>query len=132
MDLHGFSTKDIGNLGERVAEEYFRRHGFMVLGRNIRSRFGEIDIVAKSKADSCLHIVEVKARTCVEFPDERLENAYDPGDNLHARKIRKLGQMALWYVAMTNWEGEWQIDGLVIWLRKWDGIARVRHFPQLL
>lgn len=132
MNLENFSTKDIGNLGEKVGGEYLRRLGFTDIGRNIRSSFGEIDIVATSRDGACLHIVEVKARLCMEFPDGRFEATYDPSANLHTHKIQKVARMASWYVGLTGWEGEWQIDGLTVWLRKRDGMARVRYYPQLL
>ena len=132
MNLDNFSTKDIGNLGERVGGEYLRRLGFTGICRNIRSSFGEIDIVATSRDGACLHIIEVKTRLCMEFPGRRFEAAYDPSDNLHAHKIRRVARLASWYVGLTDWEGEWQIDGLTVWLRKRDGMARVRYYPQLL
>lgn len=130
MDLRQCSSKDIGVLGERVAAEYLRRHGLTILDTNIRTTFGELDVVARSCA--CLHIVEVKALKCVEFPNEFALEAYGPGENLHERKIRKVARMAAWYVGRIGWEGEWQIDGTLVWLRERDALARVRHYPQIL
>lgn len=130
MNLRGVSTKEIGRLGERVAGEYLRRHGFVVAGTNIRSKFGEIDIVAKSR--EIVHIIEVKSRLCKTFPDTYAESAYDPGDNLHRHKINKVARMGFWYVDMIAWEGEWQVDGLLVWLRERDGMARISYYPQLL
>jgi len=55
------SNISIGQLGEEIAEEYLRRHGYEILERNFRSRrWGEIDIVAIE--DDVLVFVEVKAR----------------------------------------------------------------------
>lgn len=130
MNLYGKSSKEVGILGERVAGEYLRRHGFTLVGRNIKSNFGEIDIVARSH--ECLYIIEVKARLCDEFPNEQSENAFNPSDNLHRRKISKVARLGSWYVGVTEWEGEWQVDGVVVWLRKRDGMARVRYYPQLV
>ena len=50
--LFGFSAED-------RACEFLQNHGFAILCRNFRSRFGEIDIIAKK--DEILHFIEVKA-----------------------------------------------------------------------
>ena len=56
----------IGNLGEDLACEYLVEKGYNILRRNVRSRRGELDIVAKS-SDQTLVFVEVK--TMASPPD---------------------------------------------------------------
>ncbi len=51
---------ELGRLGERLACEHFERLGFRVLERNVRSRGGEIDLIAFD--GTTLVFVEVK--TC--------------------------------------------------------------------
>ncbi|MDR3547865.1 MAG: YraN family protein [Candidatus Pacebacteria bacterium] len=131
MEISQLSRKDIGTLGERVAAEYLRRHGFDIVDRNVCRKTGEIDVIAKKEGR--LHFVEVKTLVCREFPTAKdVQDYYDPSQNLHANKIRKVARTSEWYMADINWEGESQIDGVVIWLREWDGLARVRYFPQIL
>lgn len=50
-----------GRLGEDYACEYLKNKGFNIEKRNYRSRFGEIDIIARS--DEYLLFVEVKTRS---------------------------------------------------------------------
>jgi len=50
----------LGERGERAAARYLRRHGMRVLLRGYRTRWGEIDLIAR-EAD-ILVFVEVKAR----------------------------------------------------------------------
>lgn len=50
----------LGAFGERVAASYLRELGMVVLARNWRCRFGEIDLVARD--GSTLVICEVKTR----------------------------------------------------------------------
>ncbi len=45
-------------MGEDLAAEYLKRRGYKILHRNFRTRFGEIDIVAKK--GKTLVFVEVK------------------------------------------------------------------------
>lgn len=42
-------SKDLGELGEKIACEYLVEKGFNILGKNWRISFGEIDIIAKKK-----------------------------------------------------------------------------------
>jgi hypothetical protein len=52
--------------------------------------------------------------------------------NLHPWKLQKVARTAEWYCLEKHWEGEWQIDGCLVWLRRRDGRAHVRYLPQLL
>jgi putative endonuclease len=124
------SRKVIGNMGETIAAVYLERHGFKVIGRNIARKTGELDIVAK-KAGT-LHIVEVKTMSCAEFPGAGAFDRYDPADNLHTHKIHKVARTAEWYVANIGWEGDWQVDGALVWIRERDKVARIRYLPQIL
>jgi len=53
-------NKDIGALGENIAEEYLTNMGYIVLDKNFRSKFGEIDIIGKD--GNYIAFIEVKAR----------------------------------------------------------------------
>jgi putative endonuclease len=54
-----------GRLGEDRACEYLKKQGYKILERNVRTPFGEIDIVARDKNDLCF--VEVKNRRDANF-----------------------------------------------------------------
>lgn len=64
------TTRDSGNLGERIAGEFLKKKGYKILGRNFRSKFGEIDIIAQEAG--ALVFVEVKTRWSKKFgaPEE--------------------------------------------------------------
>ena len=42
------SSRSVGAAGENRAAEYLRAHGFVIIGRNWRTRSGEIDIIDAS------------------------------------------------------------------------------------
>ena len=131
MDLTSKTRKEVGALGEEAAAQYFRKHGFSIRDRNVALKTGELDLVAER--EGVLHVVEVKSMLVEDFPDtENAHDAYDPSENLHEAKIRKVARTGEWYVLMENWEGEWQVDGCLVWLRRRDGVARVRYLPQIL
>ncbi|MEY7999602.1 YraN family protein [Clostridium sp. Mt-5] len=57
--MHSFN-KDIGSLGEDVAENYLREIGYIILERNFRCKTGEVDIIGKDGNYLCF--IEVKSR----------------------------------------------------------------------
>lgn len=131
MDISSYSRKEVGALGEKVATEYLKRHGFSIRDRNFARKTGELDIVAE-KVDT-LHFVEVKTILTDEFRDANSAvDDYDPSLNLHEAKIRKVARTGEWYVLEKNWEGDWQVDGMLVWLRRRDGMARVQYLPQIV
>jgi putative endonuclease len=54
-----------GRWGEDTAARHYQRAGYLVLGRNWRCRFGEIDLIAGR--GHTLVIVEVKARRTAAY-----------------------------------------------------------------
>ncbi len=54
------NRQELGRLGEDTACAFLEENGFEIIGRNCNSRWGEIDIIAKS--DTVLVFVEVKLR----------------------------------------------------------------------
>ena len=54
------TTKLLGAWGEALAAEYLRKKHYRILASGYRSRFGEIDLIAKNR--KCLVFVEVKLR----------------------------------------------------------------------
>src|SRR5689334_7726364 len=95
MSVSADPRRALGALGERLAAEHLTRAGYLVLGRNYRTRFGEIDIIA---ADSrCLVFCEVKTRVAgrPSGPDGSL-------DAIGTRKQRRLRAMAREWLAAED------------------------------
>ena len=131
LDFSSQTRKEIGNYGEDVAVTYLLRRGFKICDRNIARKTGELDIIAK-EADT-MHFIEVKTLLVEDFPDEKNTlDRYAPSLNLHEAKIRKVARTGEWYVIEKEWEGEWQVDGCLVWLRRRDGVARVQYLPQIV
>ncbi len=79
-----------GAFGEERAAEYLRRRGFKILARNVRTAFGEMDIVAMDGAT--VVFVEVKSR--------RSRGGLEAVD---ARKRKRLSRLALAFLARAGW-----------------------------
>ncbi|MBR1673246.1 MAG: YraN family protein [Fretibacterium sp.] len=92
-------------LGRR-AEDYAARRvaslGWKLLGRNIRSRYGELDIVAMDGPAEELVVVEVRCRTASEVQS--------PLDSVGPRKLHALVRAGQAFVEKTGWTGFWRID----------------------
>lgn len=54
-------NKNLGDAGEEIAARYLQGQGFEILGRNLRYRRGELDIVAQRRGE--LHFIEVRTRS---------------------------------------------------------------------
>lgn len=59
------TAKEIGNIGEDIAENYLKKRFWKILSRNYKARGGEIDIIAYR--NGVLVYFEVKARSNDSF-----------------------------------------------------------------
>ena len=84
--------QSFGRTGEDLACEELQRRGYAILARRYRSRFGEIDIVAR--CGPAIVFVEVKARAGDDFGGSAA--AVTPW------KQRRISQMAVDYIARHN------------------------------
>ena len=128
-DMTTCTTKEVGDYGEKAAAQYLKAQTFSILERNYRRKTGEIDIIARRY--QTIHCVEVKTRLCHEFPLGDGSKTYDPSANLHATKIERIARTGTWYMAEKNWNGEWQIDAILVWVRARDGATRVSYISQI-
>jgi putative endonuclease len=82
-----------GRLGERLARWRLSLSGYRIVRTNYRTRYGEIDIVARD--GDCLVFVEVKTKSSGDYgpPEEAVDE----------RKRKKIAKTALMY--LTEHEG---------------------------
>jgi putative endonuclease len=112
-------NQKIGQWGEQAAAEYLLGKGYQVLERNVRTPYGEIDIVAS--IEDVTVFVEVKARTSRSFglPEEALT----------PRKLKHMRAAAEHYAAEHEID-TWQCDALAV-----EGIPgvtpRIEHFENV-
>src|SRR3989338_7538447 len=100
-------NKLTGETGEHIGEHYLKVQGYQIVARNVRSPFGEIDLVAKHQ--KTLVFVEVKTRRSFDFglPEEAVTK----------RKKARLGRLASWYLTSYSIsESEVRFDVLAVQL----------------
>ena len=106
-----------GAEGERVAAAHLRAQGIAVEGWNYRTRFGEIDLIARDGDD--VVFVEVKTRRNAEFGA--------PEESVTPRKRGRLVFAAQEYLKEHDLEERaWRIDVVAITLRP-NGPALITH-----
>lgn len=71
--LRRLTKQQLGALGERIVADALAQRGFATLARNVRTRFGEVDLVVRNARQ--VLFVEVKTRTSRRFglPEEAVD-----------------------------------------------------------
>lgn len=75
---------NIGKIGEQKAIIYLKKHNYLIIKKNYRSKYGEIDIVAEK--NKSIYFIEVKTRT---------DNKYgEPWEAINKHKLLHLKKAA--------------------------------------
>lgn len=101
--MEGYKIK-IGKYGEDLASEFLIRQGARILGKNYRTRYGEIDLIALM-GDEIL-FVEVKTRTSEEY-------GY-PEQAINYFKVRHLYRAVESYLNKHQLDNFWRLDGISV------------------
>jgi len=118
-------NKESGRRGEKIAARYLHEHGYKVVERNYRTRFGEIDLVCTQRDK--LVFVEVKLKIGDKFgtPEEMITKA----------KVWQVRQTAEGYL-LENYQmktkySNYQIDAVCVVMGENDSIDRVSHYENI-
>jgi putative endonuclease len=107
----------VGRRGEALAVDHLQRKGYRILERNVRTRLGEIDIVARD--GDCYVFVEVRART---------SNEWTPEESVTLQKQRRIGRLGQQYLQdHLESEADWRGDVVAIELSRDGTIVRIEH-----
>ncbi len=123
------TRKEIGNLGEDIAEKFLKRKGYEILERNYTKKWGEIDIIAAK--NNIVYFVEVKSVARETIKDFSRET-YDPEDNMYARKIQRLHRALQTYLLENDIENDWELVLVTVRMGLQDRIARCELIEDLL
>ena len=95
-----FSKIELGRRGEEQAVECLTQNGYRILSRNLRTKFGEIDVVAREGETLCF--VEIKARSTARFGW--------PEEGVTREKQWRLARLASWYISRRRFTGPVRFD----------------------
>jgi len=132
------NSKELGVLGERIAQNYLKDKGYQILDKNYsflipgNPQKGEIDIVAKpcrnvfdilrGKKEDVIHFIEVKTLTSDKIisPEEKV-------DYLKQRKLIRTAES--WLIKKKiALNSKWQIDIISIIIDLISKKSSIQHF----
>jgi putative endonuclease len=105
----------VGAWGEQAAAYYLAEHGYEIAARNVRTPYGEIDLIARK--DGITIFVEVKARTSRSLGPPEI--AVTPRKQAHMLDCAG-------HYAQQHGIDHWQID--VIAVQELDHETEIAHF----
>ena len=126
-------NKEIGKIGEDIAENYLKNKGFDILCRNYLKKWGEIDIVTR-RTDK-IHFIEVKAVSYETKQDLKLavtHGTWRPEENVHAYKLRKLNRAIESWLMENHCDLDWQIDVMAVRIVPREKYATVKYIPNVI
>ncbi len=109
MEKFHLANKELGDWGEQIAVDYLTDHNVKIVGRNIRTNYGEIDVLGQK--DGILIFFEVKTR--------RTDNFGNPEDAVNYIKQEHMKNSALEFIQSNlDMEIDWRIDVIAIYVGK--------------
>jgi putative endonuclease len=81
-----------GMESETAAVKYLKKKGYKIIERNFKTKYGEIDIIAKD--GETIVFIEVKAR--------KNQNFGSPKESITYTKIKKISKSALFYLKSSK------------------------------
>lgn len=113
-------SRSAGQRGERLAARFLRKHGLRILGRNLRNRFGEVDLLALDRHSRTLIIVEVKtSATQLARPELRVDRRKQARLTALAAQIARQHRLT---------DHRIRFDVVAVLLAP-HGRAHIRHYP---
>ncbi len=116
-------NQTLGRWGEETAARYLTARGYRILERNLRTPYGEIDLLARQGGQ--LVFVEVKTRTSRAF-------GY-PEEAVTPRKQAHLLSAAQHYLQMhPEQPADWRVDVVAVYRPAADLPPEITHFENIL
>lgn len=115
--MTGDARHQLGRVGEEMAARLLTEAGLVIVARNWRCAYGELDLVAQEVAPdyaqggelaTWLVVVEVRIRRGTRYGTAQA--------SVTSTKQAKLRTVAAAYVQAVNWQGPWRIDVVAIQL----------------
>lgn len=115
----GRENRFTGMSGEDIARHYLVKNGYRILGDNIRTPLGEIDIVARHK--DTIVFVEVKSRLSSSLGPPYLA--------VTKKKERHIIKSALLYLKKNGlFKSDWRIDIISVKMDEDRKAETIEHF----
>ncbi len=111
-----------GKAGEEIARKYLEGKGYKIIKQNYRTKYAEIDLVAKKGNE----LVFIEVRT------KKGENFGTPEETINGKKLKKLWGNAKAYAAWKKWQGPYHVDAVCIVLGYNNTIELLNHHENIV
>ncbi|OGM73853.1 hypothetical protein A3H21_00950 [Candidatus Woesebacteria bacterium RIFCSPLOWO2_12_FULL_42_8] len=118
-------NKESGRRGEEIAAKYLRDHGYNIIEKNYRTRFGEIDLIAT--CGDRLIFIEVKLKIGDKFgtPEEMITKG-------KVWQVRKTAEGYLLENPQTKQKfAKYQIVAVCVVTGGGDSVDRISHYENI-
>ena len=135
------TTKQRGNLAEKVAMTFLKKRGYVVISRNYQFRGGEIDIISFDLKRQEIAFQEVRSRWLSTEEDFYNPLFTTPEDSVNSVKLRKIEKTAWRFLEKESsvWEPyfrdiapyafpDWRIDLLSVTVIKSVRKIKIKHY----
>lgn len=115
--------QSLGRLGETLAGDLLKNKGYIILERNWRTPYGEIDLI--SSMGETIVFVEVKTRASSSLGP--------PEISITNRKAEHMRNAALYFIQQhPEMKADWRIDLITIQMKAGDEAVLIDHFENVL
>lgn len=115
----------LGRRGEDCAARYLEQKGYSIVGRNIRTPFGEIDLLARQEEPGNLIFVEVKTRASSTFGPPEISVTQRKQEHLVASILS-------YFQEHPEMEDQWRVDIIAVEYERSGEPATITHFENAI
>ena len=115
--------QQVGRWGENVAAYFLEKKGYCIQARNLRTAFGEIDLVAQIEQTTVF--VEVKTRTNQDFgmPEQAITQK---------KRSHLIRAIQAYWSGQVKPEGDWRVDVIAIRGHPGGKEVEIEHFENAI
>ncbi len=113
------SRQTLGRWGESRAAEYLTRRGYTIIERNVRTRYGEIDIVARQAEVAVFVEVKTRSSTAYGYPEESITQK---------KRAHLIASAQAYLQTHPELETDWRIDVIAIHRPHSSRAPQITHF----
>lgn len=115
----------LGRWGEDRAAYFLEQKGYSIVGRNVRTPFGEIDILARQGSPGNLVFVEVKTRASAMFGPPEISVTQRKQEHLVAAILS-------YFQEHPEMEDQWRVDVIAVECENHREPATITHFENVI
>ena len=103
------NKKELGNWGENLAASYLVSRGISILGRNVRTNYGELDIIGTCQGMTIFFEVKTRRSDTFGYPEDAISAV---------KRIHLMNSAESYLQDHPDLPDQWRIDVIAINLKR--------------